>query len=158
MFDAATFTNVSTDTVNLLSAGDFALKNLDWAYEFDGSEFPKQQNSGQNPAYSVVRRMVLTATVQILGSSQSDYWTNRHTFARAFLLTSGTPSSGVFNHGTLSVTPAGGSSMYVDVNVTGLSFPLVFDDAAAAVSTATVTMRADYGYWRATSGGAVVYY
>jgi hypothetical protein len=158
MFSVASFVNVSSDTVNLLSAGDFSLKNLDCVYEYDGQEVPKQQDSGNNPAHTFVRRLVLTATVQILGSSQTDYWTNRHTFARGFLVTAGAQASS-YNHGTLSVTPTGGASMYVDVNVTGLALPLRNRPSQSAfVSTATVTMRADYGYWRATSGGAVVYF
>lgn len=156
MFSAAAFTNVSSDTANLYTVGDFAFKSLEWSYEYDGSEFPKQQNSGQNPAHSFVRRMALTLTVQILGSSQSDYWTNHNTFAKAFLVADGTQSS--YNHGTLAVTPTGKSAMYVDANVTGIGFHSNPEEGAAFTSTATVTMRADRGYWRAVSGGAVVYF
>lgn len=156
MFSAVTFTNVSSDTVDLQSAGDFALKSLEWAYEYEGGEFGKQQDSGQQPAHSFVRRVSVTCVVQILGSGFSDYWTNRHTLVRAFLVSQGTQSE--YNHGTFSVTPQGGSSMYLDANVTGIDLPLVFDEAAAHASTATITMRADYGYWRATSGDTVVYF
>jgi hypothetical protein len=155
MFSAATFTNVNTDTVDLLGAG-YALKNLDWSYEYDGSEFPKQQDSGQNPAYSFVRRITVNLVVQVTGQSLTDYWAKRNTLMQALLVADGAQSA--FNHGTLTVTPQGGSSMYLDVNVTGISAPLQFDEAAASVSTVTAAMRADRGYWRATSGGAVVYY
>ena len=155
MFSAVSFTNPSTATVDLLSTG-YILKSLDWSYEYDGSEFPKQSDSGQQPAQSFVRRVVVTATVQIKGTSASDHWTKRGTFVTAFLIKDGAQT--VYNHGRLSVTPSGGSAMYVDANVTGLQFTqLSLDEAAAHITTATVTMRADRGYWRAVSGDAVVY-
>lgn len=161
MFSAATYTNVSSDTVNLKATG-YALKTLEESYEYEGSEFAKQNDSGQNAAQSFVRRLVVTVTVQIIGTGatqalgQADYWTKRNAFIKAFLVVKGAQTN--YNHGTLAVTPQGGASMYVDANVTGLQLPLAYDEAGAFVSTASVTLRADYGYWRATAGGAVVYF
>lgn len=155
MFSAAAFTNVSTDTVDLLGSG-YALKTLDWSYEYDGSQFPKQQDAGQQPAHSFVRRVVVNITVQLLGSSQSAYWTSRNTFAKAFLVRDGAQTD--YQHGRLTVTPQGGSAMYLDCNITGLLLPLAFDESAAFLSTATVALRADRGYWRTVSGDTVVYF
>jgi hypothetical protein len=156
---ACTFLNVNTDTVDLTAAG-YSIKNLDWTYVYAGDPQPKQQDSGNFEVNMFVRQLELNLVVQIIGQGSSvaakvsDYWAKRLTFVKAFLVDEGDQTA--YRHGRLSVTPAGKSSMYVDANVTNLALPYQWDEAGAKSSTATVTMRADHGYWILTSDNTTV--
>ena len=152
MWDEVTFFNRDgTHSVDLLSTG-YSIKELSWSYEYDGSEFPKQQDSGQAQAHSFVRRLTFNLVVQITGDSFSGYWTARQALADAFIIADGTQVE--YRHGQIEVTPTGQPQIYADVNVTGVSFPTSVDEAKTSI--ATITMRADRGYWLKASDDSVI--
>lgn len=148
------FANVNgSATVDLLGAG-YKIKSLEWDYNYGGDEYPKQQAPANHPAHSFARALTLTLAVQVVGSSESDYWTKRKALIAAFLVDDGAQTA--YYHGTLTGTPHGQSSMYVKVNVTGIQAPHAPDEAGAFTSTVTFTMRADRGYWLKVSDDSAV--
>lgn len=151
LFSAATYTNVDANAVTLDVAGSFPC-TISWKYETAGQELPKQDDSGQHEASAFVRRLLVTVRGQILGDTEALYWTNRATFAKAFLVADGAQSS--YHHGVLSVTPTGGAAMYLNCVLLSLDMPIDLD--APKASTYVAELRANRGYWRAVSGDAIV--
>lgn len=149
----ATFTNVNTASVNLLGAGT-TFRDITWSYEMAGSEFGKQQDSGEQESHSFVRKLVITIDGQITGTSDANYWTNRGSVLGGFLVSRGTQTA--YTHGRLTITPSGGAQVYADCVIDSNSFPLTHDEAPSKSSKYQVTLRCFYGYWRTVSGGTVV--
>jgi len=148
------FANINaTDTVDLTAAA-YSVKGLEWDYNYGGDEYPKQQNSGNLQAHSFTRAMTVTLAVQVKGSSESDYWTQRKALVAAFLVDDGGQTS--YYHGTLTGTPNGQDEMYAHANVTAIQAPHAPDEAGAYTSTVTITMRADRGYWLKVADDTVV--
>lgn len=152
LLSEATFTNINSASVNLLATGT-AFRDISWSYEPAGSEFGKQQDSGQQDGHVFIRKLTITINGLITGTSASDYWTHRQSVLNGFIVDQGAQTD--YKHGRLTITPSGGSQVFADVVVDSDSFELAHDEAAALSSQYTVTLRCPYGYWRTTGSSAV---
>lgn len=160
MITAASLTNVGTsDTKSLaagtagsISGGGVSLRTLVVSYEPEVQAVRKHQSSGEWKNYAYVRRLVLSLSGVIAGSSASDYITQRIAFVKSFL-----PSEGVQterDHTTLALTFSDGSAVTDGCIFESFEAPMTVDDAPIAAEYTLVLVNRS-GYFH-TSGGVVV--
>lgn len=129
--------------------GALKVKSFVWTPRLAGSFPPKLNAAGSWPANTDVRDLVIDLEGMIIGSSPSDYWSQRGTLMDS-VVPPASRTRTIRHHGTLSFTPAGGSAITGLVNLTECECPLSADGGRWGPMRISWVMPA--GYW---SGGPI---
>ena len=123
-------------------------------YELEGTEKAKMQAGGQHDRYAYVRRLLLPMRGFIKDDDATGWAATRQAFVQKLLPDADTQEQRY--HGTLKATFTGIGQVYAQVNLRELDVPLDVDEGGPFVSEYNLSFVANYGYWRAVSGNAVV--
>lgn len=156
MLTALSYTNANAASVTFkLAQGVLSGVTVDSfkvSYQFDGEETPVMEGSGSWENYVYPRKIVVSQAGKIIGSSQSDYASNRASFVAALLVDPGTQSSS--SHGTLKATYSGQTPVQATCKIVQLEPDASYE--SDRVTGYEVTYRVDKGYWVAQSDGTTV--
>ncbi len=138
MITAASLTNLDTaasksfavGTSGSVSAGGVTLEEIETTYETERQPLRKHQTSGEHENHAYVRNLILVLRGKIVGTSSSDYITQRKALVASFLPNEGTRSER--NHTTLALTFSDASSVSDECIFETFTAPLTVEDSDRA--------------------------
>jgi hypothetical protein len=131
----------------------YPVRRFTWSDPTRGDELPKMQAAGQHDRYKNIDTMLITMEGDILGSTTTEYWTNRKALLAVVLPK---PGQNFRYHGNLQIKLDGDSETYwCNVDLEDRDTP-----TEAFYPTRTpfqFQWTNPYGYWRKLSNNAVAY-
>lgn len=131
----------------------YPVRHFTWSQPTRGDDLPKMQAAGQHDRYRNIDKMLIVMEGDILGTTTTDYWTNRKALMNVAI-----PKPGqIFRYGgTLEIKLDGDSETYwCNVDLEDYDVP-----TEALYPTRTpfqFQWTNPYGYWRKLSDFSVAY-
>ena len=134
---------------------DIKVEELTWKPRMAGQGIPRLNAAGSFPGHLDPRELVVDIQGRIVSASASAYWDTRTALIQSLMPPPDYDRS-IFHHGTLTATFPGESAAYLLVNLLDYDIPLTSQIGRS--TEYRLGWVAYFGYWRAVSGGAVVFY
>lgn len=130
------------------------VSDMTWKPRMAGGPISRLNVAGSFPSHVDPRELVVDIQGRIVAADPADYWNVRKAFVQSFMPPPDYDRT-IFHHATLTITPPSESAAYLLVTTSDYDIPLT----PLGYSTEyRISFSAPFGYWRAVSGDAVVFY
>jgi len=131
----------------------YPVSEFTWTDPTRGDDLPKMQEAGMHDRYKNIDSMGITMVGDILGSTTTEYWTNRKALLAIVIPK---PGSLFRYHGTIEIKLDGDSETYwCNVDLEDRDTPL--EAFYPTVSPFQFQWTNNFGYWRKLSDNTVAY-